>query len=399
MKEEIGQTDGRLNILKYLFVYRATSAIQLAKIVYKTKYPTISNEKFIYGELAKLRKQGLVKMYKPQVHLYKYSLYFLSPQGLEYIQNSLDLVEGQTGDGWFPNNLDSHGWFKFEVYSPPLEQVVHHTMLVDFFINITVVEGSEIKHRNNLYAKRKTWSNHILRMDAEVCYGGKNIAIEIDRGSESHQQLIEKFKGYLRYFKDLETKNMEIDFRDILFIVDNIKLRDAGLKRRWLNVMAAFYKAMGDYAFKVDLHFCTLDDAYKLLTYEFNEPGYANTLFQTLRMKHNIEIDDFLRDNLTNKMYLALDLSDYYFTMCVQEYSTSIVRLYDIFKNHSIKCKDIYIACVHELPQFDYDLARYEVPKKIEQLFKELQIVITDENRIELLRVKEVIDGHLVRLG
>lgn len=397
MKEEFELSECKKKILKNLFIYRAASAIQLSKLVYQTQCPTNSNQKFMYGELSKLNKLGLVKVYKPQKDAYKYSLYFLTPKGHEYVQNSLDVIEGQQDGGWYPGN--SFGWFEYDVYSPPLEQIVHHTMLIDLFINISVDVDNEFQHRNNLYAKRKTWSNHILRMDAEVRYGNKSIAIEVDRGTESHQQLISKFQNYLYYFTDLESNNQELDFKDIVFVVDNVKQRDGGLKRRWLNIMSAFYKTMGEYAFKVDLHFCTLDNAYKLLSHELFHDRSWNILFQTLNSKYDLNLYKVWRDTVSKKIFLAQNGNgEYYFTMNIQEYSTTIIRLYNLMKTKKIDCKDYLLACVHGLPNFKYDLARYDVPLKVQQLFKELQVLITIDNRVELQRVKEVIDGHLIKL-
>jgi len=207
MNEVYIMSEFKINLMKNLLIYRAASAIQLTKLNYKKQIPSKSNEKFTYSELAKLVKDGLVKMYKPQPNVYKYSLYYLTRKGHEYMQFMLDIVEGEQCEGWTPNDLDSYGWFDYEVYTPPLEQINHHIMLIDFFIKISINVPTTIQHRNNLYAKRKTWTNHILRMDAEVRLGNKSIAIEIDRGTESHSQLIEKFKGYLFYIKDLEAQN------------------------------------------------------------------------------------------------------------------------------------------------------------------------------------------------
>lgn len=389
MNELNMMSEFKLNLMKNLLIYRAASAIQLTKLNYNKQIPSISNEKFTYSELAKLTKVGLVKMYKPQPNVYKYSLYYLTRKGHEYAQFILEIVEGEQGEGWSPGNLDSYGWFDYEVYSPPLEQINHHTMLIDFFISISINVPTTIQHRNNLYAKRKTWTNHILRMDAEVRLGNKTIAIEIDRGTESHSQLIEKFQGYLFYIKDLEAKNKEIDFKDIVFIVGNVKHREGGLKRRWLNIMSAFYKAMGEDAFKIDIHFCTTEDAYNLLNYELEHKLAFNSLANEYLPKHEkIKIKKLFRDPLSQKGFVMQDdLEKNYFVVLAHEYSTSSVRLYNQLTQTDFKCQDYFIANVDNTARFDFDLARYDVSIKVQDLFSGLSKRITENNIIQMPRV------------
>jgi len=379
----------KLNLLNNLFNYRAASAIQLTQLTYKKRITSLSNQKFTYSELAKLVREGLVRMYKPQPNVYKYSLYYLTPKGLEFVQSMLDIVEGEHGEGWLPSDFYSYGWFDYEVYSPPLEQINHHIMLIDFFINISINVPTTIEHRNNLYAKRVTYSNHTLRMDAEVRLEDKSIAIEIDRGTESHSQLIEKFKGYLFYMKDLEAKNISLDFQSIVFIVDNVKHREGGLKRRWLNIMSAFYKAMGESAFKIDLHLCTLEDAHNLLQYELDNKSAFNVLANRYLSNYQINIKKLSFDSLTKKGFVMEDdRKNFYFSVISNEYSTSVVRLYNHSKQFKADYQEYFIATVDNAIRFNYDLARYNVPDKIQELFRELNHCISEENMIKMPRVK-----------
>lgn len=390
MNQDKYMSEFKLNLMENLFIYRAASAIQLTKLNYKKRIPSISNQKFTYSELGKLAKEGFVKMYKPQPNVYKYSLYYLTRKGHEYVQLMFDLVEGEQGEGWIPAGVNSYGWFEYEVYSPPLDQIKHHTMLIDFFINISINVFTPIEHRNNLYAKRKTWSNHILRMDAEIRLGNKSMAIEIDRGTESHLQLIEKFKGYLFYFKDLEEKDMNTDFQDIVFIVDNVKKREGGLKRRWSNIMSAFYKAMGDYAFKIDLHFCTLDDAYNLLHYELDHKAAYKALANRYISEHQIKIKYMFYDQISQKGYtMQDDMENYYFIVIAHGYSTTVVRLFKQLKQNNFVYHDHFIAFAgHDEARFDYDLTRYDVTDKVQELFNELHKLFSENNMINMPREK-----------
>ncbi|PFQ44836.1 hypothetical protein COK05_15995 [Bacillus cereus] len=64
----------------------------------------------------------------------------------------------------------------FELNKPQLKQVAHHLILIDFFIHCLRMKNKISEHRLNLYAAIYT--------------------IEIDMGTETSEQLKQKFRMY-----------------------------------------------------------------------------------------------------------------------------------------------------------------------------------------------------------
>lgn len=395
MDQEIVLSNFRQHLLETLFVARAASAKQLAKLVYNKKFPTKSNEKFTYNELAKLRDLKLVEIFKPQPHISNYSFYYLSKKGLSYIQALLDIMEGTIGSGWncdydyyYPYEVSSlplnhdYGYFPYEVYLPPLNQLSHHTMLIDFYINITVVDFNPIEFRNNLYSKRKTWSGHILRMDAEVKFKDKSIAIEIDRGTETHEQLIKKFEGYKRYLSDLETKGLSKDIHAITFIVENRKEKEGGIVRRWNNILSAYYKGMGKYAFEIDLHLTRLDRAYNLLNFQLRYQGVGNALIEKIKEMFNEVNYSVCYINSRNKTPFYFEDTEGYFSLLAisSKFSTSFIN--NVASVDLLRIKHSYLGLMDEEIFLNPDLSRYGVEKKVINLFEDARRIYDEAQPI-----------------
>ena len=146
---------------------------------------------------------------------------------------------------------------------------------------------------------------------------------------------------------------------------------------------------MGEYAYKIDLHFCTLDDAYDVLLYELEHNDAFNALANYYLRKNHYLINNLYIEQISQKGFaMQDDQGNYYFSVINQEYSTAIVRLYNHFKQYNLECQDYFVACVDEIPRFNYDLSRYDVSDKTQELFKELGELITDNNKIKMPRVK-----------
>ena len=234
-----------------LYCYRGMTALQITKGVYATEDFTQSNEKYVYGQLNKLEQSGLVARYKPLKSVSKYAVYFLSKKGFELINNQLDIPEGHRGAGWIGVEEVDFGHFTYDIHRPPMRQVQHHLATVDAQISAGL---SGVSCRNNLYASRAIYNGAVLRMDAEMEMNGDHYAIEIDRNTESHQQLVAKFDNYLHYFLEQKSKGKMLDIHHIVFVIPSESDHDGRLKRRWQNILAAYYKGLKGWTDHIELH-------------------------------------------------------------------------------------------------------------------------------------------------
>lgn len=243
-------------ILAILLSYRGVTAKQLTIFVMGNRDYTLSEEKSIYNSLRKLKKQGLIFAFKLQETVSNGSMYYLSPKGYSLALDLLNVEAGQKGEGWLPYESSFETNFAdlpYEVYSPPKKQTAHHLMLVDLFLQL-IEMGDEIPegipHRLNLYASQKYLLKdgpHMeprkLRPDGEILINSKRYTIEIDRATENHEQLVEKFKIYKAYFEHCK-RNGEINtIQGIIFVVED-RRRMHGINRRWASLLAAYVKVL-----------------------------------------------------------------------------------------------------------------------------------------------------------
>lgn len=187
--------------LAELFYYRRMTAQQIAKLHYNKKIITTSNEKYMYRQLKELEDMKLVLRLDKISNASKYAVYSLTKKGYIMYEAHAQVSEGYTGSGWYDGYNVDHGYFEYRLYSPPRQQIQHHLMLIDMFIETRLLG---VQHRNNLYAKRTAQSSprvklQMLRPDAEVIINDEVYTIEIDTGTESHAQLVEKFERYFHY--------------------------------------------------------------------------------------------------------------------------------------------------------------------------------------------------------
>lgn len=272
-------------ILGTLLVYRGMTAKQLTAIMNAPFQYNLSEEKSNYNYLRKLRKQGLVTAHKLQANVANGSIYYLTPKGYEYARDMMNIAEGSVGTGWIQHYRDfgehSLGDLPYDLYVPPLKQPAHHLLMIDFFIQLNMIDEDAyemIPHRINLYAA-KTYEiegeKYRYRPDGEIIINGKKFAIEIDRATESHEQLLQKMATYERYMSYCEDNPKEnIDkIEGIIFVVES-KRRDHGIRRRWTSILAAFFKQLAKYQSQLNLIMTTIDTAKETLLFELKRNVY-----------------------------------------------------------------------------------------------------------------------------
>ncbi|WOV84722.1 replication-relaxation family protein [Sporosarcina jeotgali] len=298
-------SDRSNELLKLLHLYRGMTAKQLAKFVFNVKELSTSQEKSIYNYLSALRKRNLVTSYRSTNQLRGSSIFYLSQWGYNYTLDLLDIGLGQSNDGWLPAGTEesSSSEFSYELYTPPLKQLDHHLQLIDFFISIHIFEEEnyfsyEVKHRNNLYAAKKFKVDGKVsryRPDAEILLNGNLFTIEIDRGTESHEQLCAKFETYKKY---LELQQDKECLRGIIFVVES-KVRNHGVRRRWENILGAFLKVLYKFKKNIKLILTTSDSIEETLLHELNRENYYNRL-QYFVDQWNVEYEEIKQLKLGN---------------------------------------------------------------------------------------------------
>lgn len=330
------------NIMKYLFEYRTMTAKQLATMICFPDPIDLSKEKSVYNYLRKLKKQGLVSAHKLQANVANGSLYYLTPKGYEYVKDYFEVQEGAIGEGWLYNFMlysDSpKGDFPYEVYSPPLKQPAHHLMMIDFFIEL-IKRGGDIytnKHRINLYAAKSyelDGKKSRFRPDAEILLDDQLYTVEIDRSTESHEQLVQKFLTYRDYFDYLSKNGLSHQIpKGILFVVES-KRRDHGIKRRWNNVLAAYMKTLWVTYGHVNLILTELDSVGSTLEFEADrqelEKKASKQVKQTLLERGYVDTTSYVATT-TKEIYYSHGISnssyDLFFTAISHEFES---KLYD----------------------------------------------------------------------
>lgn len=277
MKDEKLVSPTQMDLMNLLSCYRGCTAKQLAKMHYDIAEVTKSNVSYMHAQLNVLEEYNLVTFFKPHPRVSKYSIYHLSRLGLERFLRHQQVEEGYKGEGWVSAATD-YGYFDYEVYEPPKNQVQHHSLLIDMF---TILLRLNVQHRNNLYAKRELVDRQhrtMLRPDGEMVIRNENYMIEIDKGTESHAQLIEKFKNYYNYCTEYYSHFGNYDVKSIVFIVNGA--HGGHLQRRWNNVLAAYYKAMGELHDKITLYLVLESEFEKFVTIETNKTVLNEGLLQ-----------------------------------------------------------------------------------------------------------------------
>lgn len=365
MNEDFGLNEVQENLMVMLFCYRGATAVQLAKMIYQTDAITTSNEKYVYGQLNKLESDGLVTRFKPNVHVSKYAIYYLTKKGFDWYQNSLDLPEGYVGKGWlFDTDID-FGEFEYTVYKPPLKQIKHHLMLIDTFL---VMQRASVVHRNNLYAKREMLTppniRSILRADAEMKINDQIYTIEIDCGTESHAQLVEKFNNYFEYITDYRNAYGHYDIHNIVFVVSGT--HDGHLKRRWTNILAAYYKGMRGIQNHVNLYLVIQDDLAKFLEFEKQPERHSDYLLRrVLHERKGKFVENLPETEYFNRVSCIFNHLNHTHVVHYQISSTPYSSRNSYIIKESQKIENKFLYCVGRSPFITNELERYGVSEEI----------------------------------
>lgn len=281
-----------LDIMKELFFYRGMTGKQLVTFITKTSNFTLSQEKSVYNYLRTLKNNGLVESHRLQDTISRGSIFYLSRKGFDLMKDVFNIEEGGIGNGTIPiHEKTIFGDMPYELHSPPLKQPAHHLMQIEFYSHLIMDQESVVRHRNNLYAARSftyKGEKNRLRPDAEVSLLTGLCCIEIDRATETHEQLVQKFETYKRYLDFCEDDEyVRTPIKTILFVVEG-KKREYGIRRRWNNVLSAFYKGMKERYWEVNLILTTLDEVKRTMDIEGNRGDYetkAITILDDLQME------------------------------------------------------------------------------------------------------------------
>ncbi|MBP1931805.1 replication-relaxation family protein [Ammoniphilus resinae] len=321
-------------ILEALYKYRGVTAIQLLEILYKDRFKVKPDPKFnkrsinlevktgerstaqknLAKYLSELFREGFISS---DLIDQKRKVYYLSREGFIYIKGQLQIKWNHIGTGY---NGDI-GDFPYEIVKPPLKNIFHHLLLVDFFVK--VIDFSQrflqqnnftIDFRDNRYCAEDFKVNsrsHKHRPDAEMRVTNTDSNsqffywIEFDRSTEYSGTIFQKFEKYNLYLDYLAKTNRKLP-EAILFITDE-KDHDRGTRMRWETITEAFFSCMSKWASKVNLIYGTLTEVEDILSneiahtqiyekfvkgklrYYFQNPAYKGTEFFELGENENLD--------------------------------------------------------------------------------------------------------------
>jgi DNA-binding PadR family transcriptional regulator len=393
-------------LIETLFVYRGTTAIQIAEILFPVGY-SLSQEKSVYNYLSKLKKKKLVASRRLQGSFSKGSIYYLTEAGLTLAKNLLNINLNQTSDGWIQfDYLTGDGStmadLSYELYRPPLKQTDHHLLLIELFtrLNALSFKIENLNYRLNIYAAHSYETEDGLqryRPDAELRFGYNSIhTIEIDRGTESHEQLRMKFRTYREYFDYLSKEEKPLP-KGILFVTEE-KRRYHGMKRRWVSIAAAFFEEIGQYHKSVNLIFASMDQIDDVVRVEANRQHYETLAAEQpikflgeyeKKTSYTAELYDFKIPAFSNVLF-DTDEFDIVFKAFSHEYETSFYSKFGHFINSWINkgkqdfeefiFKDHHVAIYHsgEDKPFvigDY-LKNFDIDENLKMAFEKIGPIV-----------------------
>jgi DNA-binding PadR family transcriptional regulator len=390
-----------LVIIQILFEYRGLTANQIAHILHWGEY-TLAQEKSVYNYLRKLKKQKLVTAYRLQGDYARGSIYYLTPQGFELAKHLLNIDRGKTGEGWvFRQSMpgENYGDFPYDLYKPPLDQTAHHLLLIEFFKQLrTLDEEVDYNYRINLYAAKEyeiDGQKHRYRPDAEVKFGdGRIFAVEIDRATESHEQLRRKFRTYRNYLQYLHRNNEKLP-SGIFFVVEE-KRRHHGMKRRWENVMSAFFEEIGDFHKDFYLVMTSMDRVPDTVLFEYYRDEYEKAANAAIRKElenvyDKVSMYGYFKQNpikitFSPAIHEKSGLFDLYSNVVCHEMDTALYsRVYDFYQRiepNAEKYDEVkgfslnatYISCAFvQQPFIVHSLDSYEVDELLKKTVRSLQ--------------------------
>ncbi|MDY0409884.1 replication-relaxation family protein [Virgibacillus soli] len=98
----------------------------------------------------------------------------------------------------------------------------HLLLLIDFLIKIKFIKTTFREHCID-YHSAVTYGNaenkFRFRPDAKIkLENNRTYTIEIDRGSEIHEQFCEKFRAYRHYFETAKQSELDVRLAGVIFI-------------------------------------------------------------------------------------------------------------------------------------------------------------------------------------
>ncbi|SLK50292.1 Uncharacterised protein [Mycobacteroides abscessus subsp. abscessus] len=404
-------TEYDIDIIDCLTNYRGVKPYHLSIMKYGVNY-TNSQEKTIYKYLRKLLDQKLIAKYKLQDGS-EGSMYYLTSKGYELAKDLFNIEEGKKGEGWInEDGCTSYGDFPYELFSPPLEQAPHHLLSIDFLFKLRSINTTFIEHRINLYSA-VTYGNSEnkfrFRPDAEIrLENNRTYAIEIDRGSENHEQLCKKFRTYRHYYEIAKQSGLDVRHAGIIFIVED-KRKKHGMKRRWKNICAAFFKEMGDYHKDVNLIMTTVSDTSETILFELYRKNYEqrfiNKLSTFLNKKGNQDVKLYLINEPDNdyKQIITTNMvgnNAFYVTVYITS-QTFEANVYSKFMNvygqikaiknqeavKGLEFRGFRKATIYgnEIPYLINDIEPYELDEEFNNVLREFN------DNVQYYRVNEVL--------
>lgn len=399
-----------MKILMYLLYYRGMTALQLTQMYYEVQQPLNTHKSSIHNYLSKLKKQGLVASRKVNDPLHLGSIYWLTPLGLDTAKDLLNIDIGATGSGYIfsdDNQQQTQADLAYEIYAPPQKQVEHHLSLIDFFntLRLNFFDDEHIPHRLSMYCsvEYSVANKQIkIRPDAEIVLSnGDSYWIEIDKATESHAKLLNKFNNYKHYFDYLKQQKLPFPMKGILFITDT-KQHEGGLKRRWSSLLSAYLKVMQTTDVDVRLLLTSMNKLEQTLRFEMQrkelEAAAKHILDTNAQLDDYSSVHRFSKSSTKHLWYaLAVNKQEYkiIYVNISNTFDSSAYTNFQEFLKHeqNIKKKDEVRKLIFqgseqiifyqdELPSLIKQLHGTESNIKIEDMLKQLS---TNLEFIELI--------------
>lgn len=369
----------RLDILNYLFDYRGMNAKQMTAFIYITPYYSISNLKQVQRELKGLEDNGYVTRFyydEPilddgdRIKSQKVSMYYLTKKGYTEMLEYYNVIQGQQGSGFLLTDDFVCGDIPYETFTPPQKLVDHHLMAINAFIQMACF-GKLIPHKNNLYASKRIGSNR-LRPDAEALVNDRVYYLEFDRYTENHEKLVEKFECYAKYLESLSKEELSVQGK-IVFVVSE----EAGVDRRWNNILSAFYKGIGKFRSVISVCLCLEHELIQFFKTELDQNKFINDFkryLYTVNKGNTVWYDKSDVICYKNKQNIVE------FATFTHKYDSSLLLKYTMFKQFVVNkkmdfSKNALIVGLHDYSENKLNLEYYNVAQNIVTQYNEIGLL------------------------
>lgn len=251
---EIRKTEHRM--IELLYEYRGLTNNHFRQLLMghldsKEEGQNANVSRFVSG----LRNNGLIK----SVTCWPYSgeqIHYLTTKGVKYFHEHFKIEPTNQLAGF--NSI--HGDFTAALLKPTIGNLKHHMMFVDFAIQVYKKPGVAMRH--NLYCVRHydvinkqeiRVKKAAVKPDGEVkLKNGLIFALEIDTGSETYEQLVDKFRNYRQYFDYCTKNNIVFPWSGILIQTKRGNERLTFEKDpRWQNIIRAAVKGLSHYCWSI----------------------------------------------------------------------------------------------------------------------------------------------------